>query len=370
MMKRILVPLDGSALAERALAVAAKLARANGGQLILVQALATTIEYGSPFVPDMVPLAIVDKEPEAQVYLTRLTELPMLSGLPVKTCILADVPALAILNAVTEHQADTIVMTSHGRTGVSRWVFGSVAEHVARQSHLPVLVLRPQQVPFWTEGADLVEPPQTPAADRQPLPQLRVLVPLDGSPLAEAVLEPAAVCALSLAQGVEQSTRVPRGSIGAEMHLLLVVRPFDAMLDNVPESLVVTGAQKYLRQVAERVGRAHPEVHVTWQVATAGDIAGYLVALLQEEQSAGGEPISTSAGETPVTDDSGRHAPNQAAKPSGAPYSLLAMATHGRTGVVRWVWGSITERVVHKTQLPLLLVRPAWPVEQSEVVRP
>lgn len=117
MMKRILVPLDGSALAERALGPAAKLARASDGELILAQALAATVQYegyGSPFVPSIVPLATMEDEREAQGYLTRLTELPMLSGLPVKTCVLADVPALAILNAATKYQADMIAMTGIG----------------------------------------------------------------------------------------------------------------------------------------------------------------------------------------------------------------------------------------------------------------
>jgi nucleotide-binding universal stress UspA family protein len=357
MMKRILVPLDGSALAERALAVAAKLARASDGELILVQALAATVEYagyGSPFVPNIAPLATREDEQEAQGYLTRLTELPMLSGLPVKTCVLADVPALAILNAATKYQADMIVMTSHGRSGIARWVFGSVAEHVARQAHLPVLVLRRGQTPFWTVGAELVERLQTPGATGPSFPELRVLVPLDGSPLAEAVLEPAAECAASLVRGVEQATMVPRGSIAAALHLVLVVRPIDSLATNVPEVLVVSGAQKYLQKVAERMRSAYPDVHITWEVATAGDVAQYLVTLLQEDL----EPDRDRPSLTPEEE---AHAL--------PPYTLLAMATHGRTGIIRWVWGSITERVVQKTELPLLLVRPAKPAGQTEPAR-
>jgi nucleotide-binding universal stress UspA family protein len=92
-------------------------------------------------------------------------------------------------------------------------------------------------------------------------------------------------------------------------------------------------AQKYLPEVAERVSSAHPEVHITWEVATASDVAHFLVSLVRRED------------------------------PS---YTLLAMATHGRTGIIRWVWGSITERVVQKTQLPLLLVRPAKSSNQPE----
>ena len=71
MMKRILVPLDGSPLAERALAVAANLARSTDGALILVQALTLPVEYDSLLVPHLTPLDIESKGRAAQAYLTR-----------------------------------------------------------------------------------------------------------------------------------------------------------------------------------------------------------------------------------------------------------------------------------------------------------
>ncbi len=344
-MKRILVPLDGSPLAERALAVAAKLARDTDGMLILVQALAAPIEYRSPLIPQLVPLTNVEQERYAQAYLTRQTELPMLSGVPTETCILANAPALAILNAAAEYRADMIVMTSHGRSGFNRWIFGSVAEHVARQAQIPVLMLRQQQFPFWTEGAELVEAPMA-LGTTETLPDLCVLVPLDGSPLAEEALEPAASCAVSLVRGVEQSTRAPRGSIRCRMHLALVVRPFDTFAENLPEAVLVMNAQQYLREAAERLQDAHPGVAVSWEVVTGGDVAESLITVLHGAEPVGGQelkPASSQSGKAPVT----------------LPYTLLAMATHGRTGIMRWVWGSITERVVQNTQLPLLLIRPA-----------
>ncbi|MGO8946103.1 MAG: universal stress protein [Ktedonobacterales bacterium] len=342
MMKRILVPLDGSMLAERALAVAEKLARATDGSLILVQALAAPVEYGSPLIPQVVPLTIVEHERRAQAYLTRQAELPMLSGVPTQTCVLAEVPAVAILNAAATYQAELIVMTSHGRSGFSRWVFGSVAEHVARQAEIPVLVLRQHQLPFWTEGAELVEAPEAPVAS-EPFPELRVLVPLDGSHLAEAALEPAASCAVALVRGVEQASRVPRGSIGCHMRLVLVVRPIDEFAENIPEAVLVLNANAYLRQTAERLQQAHPDVSVSWEVATGGDVAESLLTILHGAEL--GAERQPAFGQTDVA-------------PPVNPYTLLAMATHGRTGIMRWVWGSITERVVQKTQLPLLLVRP------------
>lgn len=345
MAKRILVPLDGSPLAEHALAVSAILARASGGMLILVQALAASAEYGSPVIPQVAPLAIVESERRAQDYLTRLTELPILSGLTVETCVLAQVPAQAILDAAADHRADMIVMTSHGRTGFSHWIFGSVAEHVVRDAHIPVLILRQHQLPFWTEVAELLDVPATPGTG-VPFPNFRVLVPLDGSPLAETVLEPAASCTLSLVQGVEQAVRAPRGSTGCLIHLVLVVRPIDTLAENRPEALLVSGAERYLSHISGRLGAAHPDTRVSWEVDSGGDVAESIAALLSGAEPTAKLELQRVAGDTSVAS-------------ANDSYTLLAMATHGRTGLKRWVWGSTTERVLQKTQLPLLLVRPA-----------
>ena len=90
-MKRILVPLDGSPLAERALGVAARLAQSTEGTPILVQALTLPVEYGSPFMPQVVPLSIREHDPQAEAYLTRLASLPVLAGLPVETAVLSEI---------------------------------------------------------------------------------------------------------------------------------------------------------------------------------------------------------------------------------------------------------------------------------------
>ena len=217
-------------------------------------------------------------------------------------------------------------MTSHGRTGVSHWVFGSVAEHVARQARIPVLILRQRQSPFWVQGAELVNALHG-ACGSVTIPDLRVHVPLDGSPLAEAALEPAASCAVSLARGVEQATGAVQGSVGCRLHLALVVRPFETLAENMPEALVLTGAETYLQRVAERLRAAHPGLEITWEVYAADDVGRVAGEAAQDDKT-------------------------------GESFTLLAMATHGRTGVKRWMWGSITERVTHKTGLPLLVICP------------
>jgi nucleotide-binding universal stress UspA family protein len=272
----------------------------------------------------------------------------MLSGLPIETAVLTGTPALCILEAAAEHRADMIVMTSHGRSGLSRWVFGSVAEHVARQAHVSVLMLRQHQLPFWTEGADLLELPKAPR-QADAISGLRVLVPLDGSPLAESVLEPAASCALTLVRGVEQAIGSLPGAILCLLHLVLVVRPLDALPENMPEALVVSGAEQYLTQTSKRLEEAHSGVTVSWEVVTGFDVAGTLVSLIEGAKPPEDQIVLRTSAEAVPTEE----APGKVSQ-----YTLLAMATHGRTGITRWVWGSITERVVAKTDVPLLLVHP------------
>jgi nucleotide-binding universal stress UspA family protein len=344
MMKRILVPLDGSLLAERALAVAAKLARSTDGTLILVQALTLPVEYGSPFMPEVIPLTIQAEDLQAQAYLTRQVGRPILSGIPIETAVLGQPPAVSILNATTAFRSDMIVMTSHGRTGMGRWVFGSVAEHVVREATVPVLVLREHRPSFWIEGAELVEAPTIPDPV-DTFPPLRVLVPLDGTPLAEGVVEHAAHCAVALARGVEQVIRAPTGSVGCSLHFVLILRPFDVMLENLPANLLLTGAETYLKDVANRLDHVYPGLAGSWEVFASNDIASTLVRLVEGKVPAEGERLLLTSYEAGATEERGK-------------YGLLAMATHGRTGISRWVWGSITERVVQKTQLPLLLVHP------------
>jgi nucleotide-binding universal stress UspA family protein len=351
-MKRILVPLDGSPLAERALGVAAGLARSTEVTLILVQALTLPVEYGSPFMPQVVPFSIGERAPRAEAYLTRLASLPMLSGLPIETAVLSEAPALSILNAVKDYRADMIVMTSHGRTGMSHWVFGSVAEHVAREATVPVLVLREHELPFWAEGAEQAGMLKT-VGQAGTFPSLRVLVPLDGSPLAETVLEPAADCAVSLARGAELATGIPKDAIGCLMHFVLILQPLDAMLEHMPGALVLTGAETYLKRVADRLVSAHPGLAASWEVVEGTDVADTLVRIVEGKEPAEGQKVlltSDTSGPTP-----GRGEPRE--------YDLVAMATHGRTGILRWVWGSVTERVVRQTHAPLLIVRPEHHME-------
>jgi nucleotide-binding universal stress UspA family protein len=205
-------------------------------------------------------------------------------------------------------------MTGIRRTGLVRVVMGSVAEQAVHHSSVPVLLLRAHE-----DSALRFQEADEAGA-------LRILVPLDGSPLAETVLAPVHALALAL------TTSRP-----VEMHLMLVVAPYVDMPENMPDGLIVGGANAYLERTAQRLRLSNNDgrLTVTWSVVAHGDIAHAIV----------------SAAETKEASDKGGCRPY---------YDLVAMATHGRgkSFITRLALGSVTDRVLHQSKLPLLVVRP------------
>jgi nucleotide-binding universal stress UspA family protein len=175
MFQRILVPLDGSSRAERALAVAARIARGCAGSILLLRVVHTITEVGEISArPPVVSKAQLEAEiAETTAYLTRIPDSADLEGLVVTTEVYSGIVAPAILSFAQTEGSDLIVMCSHGETGFRRWMMGSIAQKVARHSPVPVLVLH--------EGG----PVPTQTTTSRPL---RALIALDGSPLAEMAL--------------------------------------------------------------------------------------------------------------------------------------------------------------------------------------
>jgi nucleotide-binding universal stress UspA family protein len=259
----------------------------------------------------------------ATAYLAHIATREELAGITIETITLAGTVARTILDAVLEYQVDTIVLCSHGRSGPTRWALGSVAEKVARHALVPVLVLRKPHDVF---------PGQRTSTGHQ----LRALVALDGSSLAESALAPAAQMILALAAPAP----------GA-LHLVQVVRPSaniedrpneqDTLLESADrlQEQALREAHDYLRAVAERVRTgdlAGRKLQVTWSVAVAEDVASTLVQLAEEKE---------------VT-------------------VLIALASHGRGGLQRWALGSVAERVLESTRIALLIVRPSRAADEQE----
>ena len=151
MYRRILVPLDGSKLAECALPHAEELTRdRNTGELILVSA--TEQVHARTRAPEALELyhsagpevtvTFGKKHGEAQRYLNKVAEKLKAKGIKARTEVLPWPPAEAIADYAERDSADIIVMSTHGRSGPSRWAFGSVADKVLRSSCVPVLLIR------------------------------------------------------------------------------------------------------------------------------------------------------------------------------------------------------------------------------------
>ena len=136
--KIVLVPLDGSSLAEAALTTAMGFAR-NGALLILLRAVGA---HGSPFVDPCDAQVVAVRK--AEEYLTAVAARLRGAGAGnVETTVWYGPPAESIADAARYRRAELIVMSSHGRSGLGRLVLGSVAEDVLRTTCTPILLLRP-----------------------------------------------------------------------------------------------------------------------------------------------------------------------------------------------------------------------------------
>lgn len=306
MYTRILVPLDGSARAEQAVPVAARLARAADGTVILFHVTQGNFMAGRLYPWQAFPDHLYeDLEASASNYLEKVSRMPELVGLKTEIHVEYGDAAPAILTAVESFDSDCLVMCSHGYTGLKRWALGSVTRRIIPHSSVPVLVLR---------DADL----------SLPIKPVHALVALDGSRLSEEILIPVAQLLAALAP-IAQKT----------LHLTRVVNlpvsygstTINSHVDQMRE-VAKHQAHAYLAVMAERLTRAISELVVTTSVTVNIDVAEALVQVVEQQLCDGGH------------------------------FDLVAMATRGRRGIDRLLMGSVTEQVMNATRLPMLVVRP------------
>jgi nucleotide-binding universal stress UspA family protein len=285
----ILVPLDGSALAEGAVRYAQRLASA-GGRLVLARIVAPDRRPAEfPSVREHRALA------EAEVYLDQVAIRLRIAGVKVEAQAVPGDASDELLCLAEQLPADLIVLGTHGRSGVGRWLYGSVADEMLRNTRIPMLLVPHTARPPWPE-------------DRAP----RILAMLDGSELAEAILEPVlnlptlGQADLILLQIVEW----PRSSIVAYEGGWV---GFD------PEQDLETG-RAYLEDVAERL---RPSVGSVVTRVELGSVPEQVARIAREAHA-----------------------------------DLMALATHGRSGLGRLVLGGTAAGVVQRAEVPVLLVRP------------
>ena len=145
MYRRIMAPLDGSALAEQALPHAIALAKYSGAELILLRVLVPLSRSHN------VPEAALQRAEEstaagAAEYMERIAAGISEQGISVQVVTTEGRPHVEITAYVDDNQVDLIVMSTRGQSGISRWLMGSVADRVVRGASVPVLLVRTQNI--------------------------------------------------------------------------------------------------------------------------------------------------------------------------------------------------------------------------------
>ncbi len=276
MYEKIMVPLDGSQLAEVALPSAEELAGRLGSEIILLSV------SESPEAQDYHKhqIYIERKVTETTKRVEKYIEDPSNQAISVRPVILVGHPAEEIVRYATKENVGLIVMATHGSSGIKRWTLGRMADKVLRAAERPVALIRAKTA--------------YPGAPKKGIMR-RALVSLDGSEASEAVIP-----------YIEELA----ARLHTEVTLLQVV---------APAYRVYADAEAYLERIKERF---QDKGISTKSVVRMGAAA---------------EEIIKVADETEI--------------------DIVAMSTHGRSGIGRWSMGSVADKVLRGGNTPVLLVR-------------
>ncbi len=309
MYQRMLVPLDGSELAEVVFPYAKELAGRLDLEVILLY-------VGDPARHEFTPMRRAYIERAADIVRRQSRVVQKKTGIQpggkpveVRGELAEGYAAEEILHYVDENKVDLILIAAHGRSGRKRWTMGSVADKILGASKVLVWLVRtgiPDETPYdkW--------------------PSKTILVPLDGSELAESVLPHVEILAKQ------------RGTEPLDVALLRICEPpttpayYGSDLSEVPLNW-----GQYMQQEIDR-GK---------QIAKKY-LSGIEKRLKDSNISVRSEVIVGKAADN-IVDYANRN-----------PFNIIVMATHGRSGLSRWVYGSVAENVLRGVSCPVLLVRP------------
>jgi len=293
MYSKILVPLDGSKVAEQILPYARFLAEAYRVPVELLSV--DDFDSGAPF----------SSSAGAMSYLKGVAAECFPKSVRVDTAVERGKPAEAIVERAQREPGCLIAMTTHGLSGIKRWLLGSVAGKVVQGGESPVLLARASEAPQAKDQASINS----------------IIVPLDGSELAETVLPTALDLAKTMNTEVVlvRSFEVPPTAYYRTDDVSPVAQPFIPSYDDLVADMQ-REAGDYLDAKATAL-RSQGLAHVRSQVRI-GPAAEEIIKLACDTRG-----------------------------------SLIAMCTHGRSGLKRWVLGSVTETVLRQTAEPVLVVR-------------
>jgi nucleotide-binding universal stress UspA family protein len=291
----IVAPLDGSELAERALPYVSLLAKAMRARILLVTAWAgQNGGFARSLGHDWRDFRNRAKR-YFQGYLEDVAAALVKKRSDVETRVEIGDPASKLLAVVRGHEPSLLVMATHGRSGLGRWWYGSVADKLVREAPSPTLVVGPGVL----------------SARATVRPVRRILVPLDGSPIAEEALPHA----VTLAEALKASLTIVQ-VVTPAIYLL----PFPApQVDTVRiDKQLVGNAEQYLNRQSKRLKTQRP----VKTLVVRGQPAEALLALQEKRR-----------------------------------FDLVVMTSHARKGLGRAMLGSVTDRVIHGPA-PVLIVRP------------
>lgn len=292
MFSRILVPLDGSELAEQVLPYVSSLAKASQAEVSLVTAMIPV----RPLPESFMEQASVNLHQLTTEYLAARADTLREEGLIVTWSVAEGYPSEVIVAAALEQRDTIIAMSTHGRSGLTRWTLGSVTDRVLHSTTAPLLVIR---------SRDEDQPGEVTLRN--------VIVPLDGSKVGEQALAPAT----ALAKALGLDITVLRTTPSAADYYKFATYPVPVFED-------------YSKEVDEDA---------------EGYLAGIKVAL-EKEASGSVDTILEHGSPAAAIVDLARDTAD----------SLVVMTTHGRSGVGRWILGSVTDRVVRHSGDPVLVI--------------
>jgi nucleotide-binding universal stress UspA family protein len=296
--KKILVPLDGSELAEVALPYAEELSVKLGVGIELLRAVILPV-YSEPLGGVYSVEQEVALRTGAEAYLERVSCRLKEKGIDVSSETVCSTAAEGIIDYASKDGVELIVLATHGHSGITRWALGSVADKVIRGTDKPVVLIRAKGHSPAEPGHRMIK---------------KIVVPLDGSKESEAVIP----CVTWLAAGLGAEVVLFQALAGG-FHTI-TAKGYDYTI--YPEQQMASDkafAEDYLSLVGEQLKNKGVGLDF---VVRVGDAA---------------EGIIESADDLKA--------------------DMVAMSTRGRSGVSRWVIGSVAEKVLREGNRPLLLVR-------------
>jgi nucleotide-binding universal stress UspA family protein len=310
MIKKILIPMDGTASSERAARVGLALARGLGSNVTLTH----VIDQAAPFTTD---LHQAEKKRVAEKLIERWMKQAQRLGVQAISSVTAGHNVAEAISRMSEFGAcDLIVMGTHGREGISRAIWGSIAERVAHETSVPVMFVRcfdPQVsgiVPEFVSGNAL----------GLEVNFERILVPIDADQISST----------AIAQAIELAR-----ALGAMLELMHVTinpasRWSELELRPVYNGKMLVETQHIMRDALLQIGAELPSTESTGaKQVEVSELQGGLEAVSRVIV---------------------RHS-----KHTGA--DLIVMGTNERSGVLKWLAGSVAEAVIHHAEVPVLLVR-------------